>query len=156
MLRADVVGDLDGRPGRVQYRVDAQDNGITQAVRIHVCFGCKNHHLHLYRKPEDQWLVDGIDEPRLRDATDIDIGVTPATNTLPIRRFGLGIGESRDLAAVWIRFPDLSLWLAHQRYTCIGPQRYRYESLDTGYQADLTVRDDGSVEQYADVWRALG
>jgi hypothetical protein len=140
----------------VQYRVDAGDDTITQAVRIHVCFGSERHHLHLNRKPEGQWLVDGTDDSALRGATDIDIGITPATNTLPIRRFGLGIGESGDLVAVWIRFPDLSLWRVHQRYTRVDPHRYRYESLDTGFQAELTVRDDGFVEQYADIWRALG
>jgi hypothetical protein len=155
-LRGDVVGDLDGRVGRAQYRVDAGDNGITQAVRIHVDFGSESRHLRLFQNAEGHWLVDGINHPELRGATDIDIGVTPATNTLPIRRFGLGIGESRELVAVWLRFPDLSLWRAHQRYTRMGPHRYRYESLDSGYQADLTVRDDGIVEWYADVWRALG
>lgn len=44
---------------------------------------------------------------------------------------------------------------AHQRYTRVAERRYLYESLDSGYQAELTVQDDGIVVQYADIWRTL-
>ena len=33
--------------------------------------------------------------------------VTPATNTLPIRRLNLQIGGSKSVIAAWVKFPDL-------------------------------------------------
>jgi len=154
-LRGDVVGDLDGRVGRVRYRVQAGDDLLTKVVRLHVRFGSERHRLSLARNPEGRWQANGLDCPHLAGATDVDIGVTPATNTLPIRRLGLGVGESQEVIAAWVRFPDLSMWRAHQQYTRTGPRLYRYESLDSGYQAELTVQEDGIVEQYAEIWRVL-
>lgn len=88
-------------------------------------------------------------------ARDVDIGVTPSTNILPLRRFRLAVGESCDLMAAWIQFPALSVHSARQRYTRIAADRYWYESLGSGFRATLTVGDDGMVVQYADLWRRL-
>src|SRR5258708_3411057 len=38
--------------------------------------------------------------PQLRGAIDIDVSITPFTNTLPIRRLNLRVGESAEILAV--------------------------------------------------------
>lgn len=155
VLRGEVVGDMNGILGRVRYRVRVGADQVTQGVRIHFWSDTGHRHLHLDRSQSDLWKVDGIARPDLADATDVDIGITPATNTLPLRRFDLAVGESRDLVAAWVQFPILSVVPAHQRYTRIAEHRYLYQSLDSGYQAELVVRGDGLVVQYADIWHML-
>ena len=155
VLRGEVVGNINGIPGRVRYRVRVGANHVTQGVRIHFWSDAGHRHLHLDRSQSDSWKVDGVMRPDLGDATDVDIGITPATNTLPLRRFGLAVGESRDLVAAWVQFPTLSVVAAHQRYTRTADDRYRYQSLDSGYQAELIVRGDGLVVKYADIWHML-
>jgi uncharacterized protein len=43
--------------------------------------------------------------PEFRDCVDVDLGFTPATNTLPIRRLGLEVGEAAGLAVAWLNGP---------------------------------------------------
>ena len=86
---------------------------------------------------------------------DIDLGITPSTNMLPIRRFNLDTGESKDLTAVWVRFPDLSVSPLAQRYTCIDTGTYLYQSIHSGYQARIIVDADGAVIEYPDAWKRL-
>ena len=155
VLRGEVVGDIDGLLGRVIYRVRTGGDLLTRVARIQLRSHSGGCHLHLSRNQQGQWLANGTERPDLAGATDVDIGVTPATNTLPIRRFRLAVGESRDLVAAWVQFPALSVMSAHQRYSRVAEDRYLYELLDSGYQAELTVQDDGIVVQYADIWRTL-
>ena len=42
---------------------------------------------------------------------------------------------------------------AAQDYTKLGPTRFRYRSLSSGFTADLTVDADGLVVEYPPFWR---
>jgi uncharacterized protein len=98
------------------------------------------------------WLVNGQERPDLQECRDVDIGVTPATNTLPIRRLELQVGESRKLVAAWLRFPELDVIPLKQRYTRIDEETYLYESVMSGYKAELIVDEDGVVQTYGGEW----
>jgi hypothetical protein len=111
--------------------------------------------LRLLRTRDGQWLVNDMARPDLAGASDVDIGASPSTNALPIRRFRLAVGHSQDLLAAWVQFPSLTVGPAHQRYTRLSEHRYRYESLHSGYQAEITVQNDGIVVQYDNIWRLL-
>jgi hypothetical protein len=45
--------------------------------------------------------------PDLAGAVDIDISVSPFTNTLPIRRLRLARGLAADLTMAYVRVPEL-------------------------------------------------
>ena len=45
----------------------------------------------------------------MRGCPDVDLAVTPATSTLPVRRLDLGIGNREAVTAAWIKFPGLEL-----------------------------------------------
>ena len=84
---------------------------------------------------------------------DVDLQVTPATNTLPIRRLQLGVGESAETDALWVRFPELALERLPQRYTRTGEFRYTYESRGGAFRAELEVDAQGLVVRYGDIWK---
>src|SRR5690349_123523 len=90
--------------------------------------------VHLRRLTSGEWR-DGNDRslPQLHGAVDVDLSITPFTNTLPIRRLGLKVGETAEITAAYIAFPQLALSADLQRYTRLASDRYRYESLDSGF-----------------------
>ena len=98
--------------------------------------------------------MSGDERSDLRDCVDVDLGVTPATNTLPIRRLNLPIGRSQDVTAAWIKFPDLTLKPLRQRYTRLSENNYRYES-DTGFSTNLVVDELGLAIDYVGGWERL-
>jgi hypothetical protein len=97
------------------------------------------------------WRSSGEELPTLGQCSDIDLAVTPATNTLPIRRLNLGVGRNQEVTAAWLKFPDLTLEILPQRYTRLDPQRYRYQS-GAGFSAELLVDDLGLVTVYPGGW----
>jgi len=91
--------------------------------------------------------------PELRDCVDVDLSFTPATNTLPIRRLGLGVGEKAEIDVVWLVWPELRFVRAHQRYERLAKDRYRYTQDD--FEAELTVDEQGLVLEYEGLWKAV-
>ena len=55
--------------------------------------------------------------PEYSDCVDVDLSFTPATNTLPIRRLGLDIGEEAEIHVAWLVWPELTVQPVLQRYT---------------------------------------
>jgi uncharacterized protein len=92
--------------------------------------------------------------PQLASAIDIDISITPFTNTLPIRRLRLQTEQSANIYAVYIQMPRLTVTTDRQRYTCLEPnRRYRYESLDSDFTRDIEVDSHGLVVTYPGLFR---
>lgn len=91
----------------------------------------------------------GLALAHLDGAIDVDLSITPFTNTLPIRRLALAEGQRADIRAVYLRLPDLSVTVDRQRYTClIRGRQYRYESLDSDFIRDIDIDADGLVVTY--------
>lgn len=93
------------------------------------------------------------DRPELDGCLEVDISITPMTNTLPINRLGLGVGESAEIRAVYVELPQLEVSVMPQRYTRLAERLYRYQS--EGFQADLTVDEHNIVVDYPNLWRRL-
>jgi hypothetical protein len=81
--------------------------------------------------------------------------VTALTNTLPIRRLRLAIGECAEITAAYIAFPELTVSPNPQRYTRLSSDRYRYESLDTDFVREITVDEHGIVITYPDLFHRV-
>jgi hypothetical protein len=113
--------------------------------------------IRLFSDGAGNWHDDkGQPLDTLQGCIDVDIMLTPLTNTLPIRRLQLAPGESREISVVYIAAPDLSIRPFRQRYTRLDDgQQYRYESLDSGFTAVLPVDDDGFVVDYPGIWRRV-
>ena len=102
--------------------------------------------------PSGRWSLDGVERPDLDGCVDVDLGFSPSTNTLPIRRLGLGVGESAPVSAAWLRFPGFALERFDQVYTRLDESHYRYESGGGRFMRDLAVDEDGLVVEYPDFW----
>lgn len=112
--------------------------------------------VYLRRTEEGQWL-DGNDRSllHLNGIFDVDLSITPFSNSLPIRRLKLGVGESEQIVTAYVAFPQLTVSADHQRYTRVAADRYRYESLDTDFVREITVDEYGLVVTYPGLFQRV-
>jgi hypothetical protein len=128
-----IVGSFDGAPLRLQYEVTCDANWRTTGVRV-----------------DD---LDAGGHIELARPGDVDIEATPFTNTLPIRRLGLEVGQREEITAVFVTVrPALSFRPIRQRYSRLEEHRYLYESLESEFKSELLVDLDGFVVEYPGVW----
>ena len=95
----------------------------------------------------------------LKGCSDVDIMITPFTNTLPIRRLNLALHESREISVVYFSLPDLTVSRLDQRYTFLLQEKdhsvYKYESLNSGFTRDIKVDADGLVIDYPGIFKLV-
>lgn len=147
-----VVAPIGSTPGHIEYSVTTNLRWETQRASIEI-------HGPLATRIEVQlaagsWSLDGVAHPELGGCVDIDLGFTPATNTLPIRRLNLAVGQAATTTAAWFKFPEMAFVSAIQRYERIGASTWRY----TAGQSDfvLDVDEYGRVLSYGDgLWLAV-
>ena len=162
-----VVRLWEGRPLRASYELVCDAGWRVRELRlIAESEATGEHELHLLADGAGGWRNggDGADSAdqslaALQGCIDVDIMLTPLTNTLPIRRLALATGEAREISVVYIAAPDFTVRPFRQRYTRLddadGQRRYRYESMESGFTAELPVDADGFVIAYPAIWRRV-
>ncbi|ACQ80080.1 protein of unknown function DUF1089 [Beutenbergia cavernae DSM 12333] len=131
----------------LDYVVDVDAQWATREARVDVTTRTGSTRLLLTRDAAG-WWVDGVRDARFDGCVDVDLGFSPSTNTLPVRRLGLDVGDAVEIRALWLRYPELRVELSVQEYTRLAPRRWRYRS--DGFEAELTVDGDGVVVTYGD------
>ena len=138
----------------VSYEVACDLLWHTRHVAVECNIGSERNSVVLTVDSSGAWHSPTEERPTLRDCTDIDLAVSPATNTIPIRRLNLEVGQSRDVVAAWLKFPHLALETLSQRYTRLDSQRYLYQT-SAGFSADLLVDDLGLITLYPCGWERV-
>src|SRR4051812_38604741 len=140
-------------PCELTYSIQCDLEWETQSVWIRGQVGAKPVSLAFTRTSASEWYSNGLHVPEVDGCIDIDLGFSPSTNLLPIRRLGLAIGSRAVVRAAWVRFPELSLELLDQAYTRLDESHYLYESADGSFRRELLVGANGFVLEYPGYWR---
>jgi hypothetical protein len=153
-LQGVVAVPLENVPCHIEYTVLVDLQWRAGEVRAAIVIPSGVREIVLRSHPTQGWVLDGVAAPFLRDCHDIDLGWTPATNTIPIRRLELEIGETASIAVAWIRFPELDVVRNEQHYTRLASDRWRYRSGEFDFEL-ATDPVSGLVLTYGDdLWRA--
>ena len=148
-----VLTPAHGTPLDVRYLVEAAPDGLTRRVELELDGGAVRRVLLADGAGRWRW-EDGPELPEVAGALDVDLTVTPATNTLPIRRLaGLEVGGAADFQMAWVQFPELSVIPSAQRYERLAADRWRFSSGD--FSAQLLVGPEGLVLDYSGLFRSL-
>jgi hypothetical protein len=148
-----VVVPLADLPCRIDYTVHVDGRWRTNRVHSSVTTprGVREFNL---RSRSGGWELDGEVAPHLEGCDDVDLGWTPATNSVPIRRMALDVGESRSITAAWVRFPEMDVVRNVQTYTRLASDRWRYQAGEYEFEL-VTDEPTGLVVAYGDdLWRA--
>ncbi|HWH26901.1 MAG TPA: putative glycolipid-binding domain-containing protein [Pseudolysinimonas sp.] len=151
MMRATSI--IDSARGRYSYEVVCESDWTFRQLRLEAAAGERT--LLITSNGRGAWTVN--DEPRgdLTDAVDLDLSISPFTNTLPIRRLDLAVGDEGDVTAAYVSFPDLEVTVDEQRYTRLDEDLYLYESLDSDFSREITVDATGIVVEYPGLFERL-
>jgi uncharacterized protein len=153
---------------RLEYRLDASAGFRTRSLEITATGQAWRRRLDLRHDGTGAWtcsasadghldlLAPGGDVAVLAGALDCDIGRSPLTNLMPIRRSGLDRRPgAEDFMMAWISVPDLSVVAARQRYEHVatrqdGSSVVRYIDCGRfeGFTADLELDENGLVVRY--------
>ncbi|SFM92547.1 hypothetical protein SAMN05428949_1338 [Chitinophaga sp. YR627] len=151
VIEGNITGLVNEQPLHVRYKIEANTQWEMSSVHITVLEHTEKE-LQFVRRDgrwhDKQGTIHGIFDACI----DIDISLTPFTNTLPINRLKLPVGASEEITVLYFDLPAMDVKPAKQRYTRLAEDRYRYESLSSGFTAEIVVDEGGIVTHYPEIW----
>ena len=138
---------------------------VTYVLRLSATWQVRQFLLFRDLDEPDLWLgadgtgrwgeMNGDHRHDLAGCTDIDLAVTPFTNSIPIRRLTLDVGASADVVAATIDIDALGVVPVRQRYERLTARRFRRTNLDSGEITEFDVDEYGLVHDEPDTFRRL-
>lgn len=151
-ITSTIVGYYEEKIYKVDYRIETDARWHTQLLEIH----CVHHHhafsTLLQADAHGHWTLNGMPVPELDGCIDVDIAVTPFTNTLPIRRLQLQHQENREISVVYCDVLARNVRRMSQQYTCLSDTAYHYRNVPNDFEATIRVDRSGLVTDYPELF----
>jgi hypothetical protein len=142
-----------GGPTSATYRIEVDDRWCTREVRLTLDEPAGAQTLSLTADGSGRWWRDGAPLDLPFPCLDVDLAISPSTNTLAIRRLDLGVGEAAVARVLWVQVPSFAARAVEQTYERVERTTYRYKGRFGSYRID--VDEHGVVVDYpGGGWRA--
>lgn len=149
-----IAGLENSQPVNIHYQIKLDDAYEIESL-ILTSYQGEVFEVKMVRENKKWFDGNGKHLEPFDDCNDIDIALTPYTNTIPINRLHLNLGESCQIDVVYVDPVKKSVSRNQQRYTHIESNKYRYESLDSNFISDIVVDRDGFVIKYPGIWEMV-
>lgn len=152
-LRGTAVFRHEAGPAHLRYDVRADREWRTREGRVDGWVGDLAVRIRV-RRLAAGWELNGVLSDACRECVDLDLGFTPATNVLQLRRLALAVGDAAEVRVAWLDVPSGGLEVLAQRYARRSPTAYWYEAPRFRYAAELEVTAAGVPRRYPGLWAA--
>ena len=149
-----VLGSYEGQAFRLHYQIYIDSTWRVHSLHIRDVLHSSGY--KIFDDRNQKWSRGDVmfddDERDFAGCTDLDISCTPFTNTLPIRRLNLKIGESAEIQVLYVDCPQIRFEVSCQRYERLSESQYRFTSLENDFTAIITVDENGFVTDYPELF----
>lgn len=143
-----IVGSYRGKLYSVEYEITTNTSWETLSIKASCRHNNKVKQYAFFREANGHWKTTDSTLSQFNGCKDIDIPVTPFTNTLPIRRLNLSVGETSDIRVIYFDLLNEKISAVDQRYTKLSKTIYHYENIPNDFEADIEVDEHGLVVFY--------
>lgn len=143
-----IIGLYEKKIYKAEYHIQTNNNGETIFAQISCHHNDHIQSIKLEGDGKGNWLQDGKPAPQFDQCIDIDIPLTPFTNTLPINRLQLSEKEEQQIRVIYIDLLQQQITAVKQKYIRLSANTYHYENIPNDFEADIQVDDHGLVIDY--------
>lgn len=137
-----------GKPCHLEYDVRVDRGWKTRGAKVSGNIGRKRVEVSITPAGLGGWKINGVLRNSVKGCVDVDLGFTPATNLIVLRRLALKVGQQADAPAAYLQFPEMRLVKLPQSYHRTSRSEYAYEASTVGYAGTLQVLPNGAVTRY--------
>ena len=101
------------------------------------------------------WTTNNKHASRFNGCIDVDISLTPFTNTLPINRLNLFENGQQKINVLYIDILNQEIKPVQQLYTRLSKYEYKYQNVPNDFEAIITVDEYGLVVNYPELFERI-
>jgi hypothetical protein len=155
-INSTIIGKYEEKIYKVEYLVKTNPNWETILLEIHSWHSDKFQSIRLEGDGKGNWAGNTGKADQFKGCVDVDIPLTPFTNTLPIRRLQLGQNKSKEIQVIYCDLLAGHISPVRQKYTCLSSTKYQYENVPNDFEATIEVDDSGFVVDYPSLFFRSG
>lgn len=151
LIQSTIVGAYEGKIFQVDYEIRTNAAWETLSVQLKSRHSNVITHMHCESDGKGGWKIDGKEAAQFDGCIDVDISLTPFTNTLPIRRLRWTDGVAQPIRVFYFNILEGQTRPMEQCYTRLSASEYLYENRTRDFKAKLTVDEQGLVIDYPEL-----
>lgn len=148
-----IVGRHEDLPFHVEYAIRTNTHWETIFFQLHGQYAHKQQDLLFESDGHGNWQSNGKLAEAFEGCVDVDLPLTPFTNSLPIRRLQLGIGNQQEIQVLYFDLLVNEIKVVRQKYTRPSATQYHYENVPNDFEATITVDEQGFVIHYPSLFQ---
>ena len=150
-----ITGKWEDKAYSVNYKIQTNRNWETIFFEINSEINGHTKSISYSGDGNGNWNKNGQPVIQFTGCTNIDISVTPFTNTLPINRLQLIQNKQADIRVLYIDVLEQIEKAVSQKYTRLSPLAYQYENIPNDFEAIISVDQQGLVTDYPNLFKRL-
>lgn len=154
-LSGTIICRLEKKPAKIEYLVLCDPKFHTRQAGIYQIWGDESRTMQITVDAGKKWHANNVTVEGVDGLQDIDLSVTPATNTFILRRMNIAVGRSFETTSAWLSLPSLRLVPLTQKYTRLSATEYAYEAPSLSFGGRITVDESHLVVNYNDLWQRV-
>ena len=143
-----IIGSYNNKIYRVDYLIKTNEHWETIFFEIKTQVSDKRDLISYQSDGKGNWTKNGTHVNEFKDCIDIDISLTPFTNTLSINRIKLRLNETKEIKVLYLDILNQQIKSVKQIYTRLSQFEYKYENVPNDFEAIITVDELGLVVNY--------
>jgi hypothetical protein len=143
-----IIGKYGDALYRVEYTVKTNQNWESIYIDVRWQHDNRKEQLILESAGKGNWTMNGKQADQFNGCLDIDIPLTPFTNTLPINRLKLGQNEEHQIQVIYLDLLNQQIVPVKQKYVRLSKTEYHYENVPNDFEAKIEVDELGFVVNY--------
>jgi len=148
-----IIGRYGSELYRVEYRIRTNQNWVTTFFQIKSQFDNIVEVMEFRKEGRESWYVNGQPNGKFDGCIDLDISLTPFTNTLPINRLNLSEKQSEQIRVLYVDVLGRKMIPVQQKYTKLSSTDYKYENVPNDFESVISVDELGLVVKYPGLFK---
>lgn len=147
-ITSTIIGYSENKIYKTEYCIKTNHNWETVFFEISSRHSNKFRVARLESDGKGNWSTSGKRVDQFEGCIDIDISLTPFTNSLPIKRLKLAQDESQEIQVIYLDVLTQQMRSVWQRYIRLSDSLYHYQNIPNDFEANIQVDELGLVVDY--------
>jgi hypothetical protein len=147
-ITSTIIGEHEGKIYLVEYSIRTNQNWETIFFEVFSRHSDHTQNICFESDGKGNWTHGGAPLTQFQGCIDIDISLTPFTNSLPINRLKLSQQQEQEIQVIYVNLLEQQIASVRQRYRRLSETEYHYENVPKDFEATIQVDKQGFVIDY--------
>ena len=99
------------------------------------------------------WKFNGNADKKFSGCIDVDLSLTPFTNTLPVNRLNMDIQNEQVIEVLYCDVLQNEFRKVNQRYIRLSDAIYRFQNVPNDFESEIEVDGNGFIVNYPQLFK---